>query len=233
MNKTDIVIWYRVYLPTGGDTDIMMKPLDYSSYSNWADDFTEKLEEINFTDYEIVDYDYIDESSAYSIYLNSDTWDAWNDIFDLAREYGIKPESLIEHLKSVGYGIEQAKDVMENAYEGDHDNMRDFAYYLVDSEMLGEDQYEMYFDYENFGRELKWDYSLEMLVEEYDYSVADAEDLLNLRDDEFAEWYIDGMGDVKELGMETIKAYFDYQKLERTLDMEGYYEVDGHIFRPY
>jgi hypothetical protein len=41
------------------------------------------------------------------------------------------------------------------------------------------------------------------------------------------------MGDVKELGIETIKAYFDYRKLERTLDMEGYYEVDGHIFRPY
>ena len=229
MNKTDIVIWYRVYLPTGGDTDIMMKPLDYSSYSNWADDFTEKLEEINFTDYEIVDYDYIDESSAYSIYLNSDTWDAWNDLFDLAKEYGIKPESLIEHLTSVGYGIEQAKDVMENSYEGDHDNMRDFAHYIVDEELLGEDQLEMYFDYEHFGRELEWD--LPSLLEDYDY--ADAKEIEDLGYEELAEWYIDGIGDVKELGIETIKAYFDYQKLERTLDMEGYYEVDGHIFRPY
>ena len=229
MNKTDIVIWYRVYLPTGGDTDIMMKPLDYSSYSNWADDFTEKLEEINFTDFEIVDYDYIDETSAYSIYLNSDTWDAWNEIFDLAREYGIKPESLIEHLTSVGYGIEQAKDVMENAYEGDHDNMRDFAHYIVDEELLGEDQLEMYFDYEHFGRELEWD--LPSLLEDYDY--ADAKEIEDLGYEELAEWYIDGIGDVKELGIETIKAYFDYQKLERTLDMEGYYEVDGHIFRPY
>ena len=229
MNKTDIVIWYRVYLPTGGDTDIMMKPLDYNSFSSWQDDFTEKLEEINFTDFEIVDYDYIDESSAYSIYLNSDTWDAWNDLFDLAKEYGIKPESLIEHLTSVGYGIEQAKDVMENAYEGDHDNMRDFAHYIVDEELLGEDQLEMYFDYEHFGRELEWD--LPSLLEDYDY--ADAKEIEDLGYEELAEWYIDGIGDVKELGIETIKAYFDYQKLERTLDMEGYYEVDGHIFRPY
>tara|TARA_R110002096_G_C14290587_1_gene697494 strand:- start:17 stop:718 length:702 start_codon:yes stop_codon:yes gene_type:complete len=233
MVKKDIVIWYRVYLPTGGDTDIMMRPLEYSSFSNWQDDFTEKLEEINFTDFEIVDYDYIGESDAYSIYQDSNTWDAWNDLFDLAKEYGIKPGVLIEHLQGVGYGIEQAKDVMENSYEGEHSNMRDFAYYIVDEEFLGEDQYEMYFDYENFGRELKWDYTLEMLVEEMDFSVSEAEDLLDLRDGEFAEWYIDGMGDVKELGMETIKAYFDYQKLERTLDMEGYYEVDGHIFRPY
>lgn len=229
MNKTDIVIWYRVYLPTGGDTDIMMKPLDYNSFSSWQDDFTEKLEEINFTDFEIVDYEYIDESSAYSIYLNSDTWDAWNDIFDLAREYGIKPESLIEHLKSVGYGIEQAKDVMENAYEGDHDNMLDFAHYIVDEELLGEDQLEMYFDYEHFGRELEWD--LPSLLEDYDY--ADAKEIEDLGYEELAEWYIDMIGDVKELGIETIKSYFDYQKLERTLDMEGYYEVDGHIFRPY
>ena len=229
MNKTDIVIWYRVYLPTGGDTDIMMKPLDYNSFSSWQDDFTEKLEEINFTDFEIVDYEYIDESSAYSIYLNSDTWDAWNDIFDLAREYGIKPESLIEHLKSVGYGIEQAKDVMENSYEGDHDNMLDFAHYIVDEELLGEDQLEMYFDYEHFGRELEWD--LPSLLEDYDY--ADAKEIEDLGYEELAEWYIDMIGDVKELGIETIKSYFDYQKLERTLDMEGYYEVDGHIFRPY
>ena len=229
MNKTDIVIWYRVYLPTGGDTDIMMKPLDYNSFSSWQDDFTEKLEEINFTDFEIVDYDYIDESSAYSIYLNSDTWDAWNDLFDLAKEYGIKPESLIEHLTSVGYGIEQAKDVMENSYEGDHDNMRDFAHYIVDEELLGEDQLEMYFDYEHFGRELEWD--LPSLLEDYDY--ADAKEIEDLGYEELAEWYIDMIGDVKELGIETIKSYFDYQKLERTLDMEGYYEVDGHIFRPY
>jgi len=231
MNKTDIVIWYRVYLPTGGDTDIMMKPLDYNSFSSWQDDFTEKLEEINFTDFEIVDYDYIDESSAYSIYLNSDTWDAWNDLFDLAKEYGIKPESLIEHLKSVGYGIEQAKDVMENSYEGDHDNMRDFAHYIVDEEQLGEDQYEMYFDYENFGRELEWD--LETILYDMDLSLDEAEDIRNKDNEDLAEWYIDMIGDVKELGIETIKAYFDYRKLERTLDMEGYYEVDGHIFRPY
>ena len=231
MNKTDIVIWYRVYLPTGGDTDIMMKPLDYNSFSSWQDDFTEKLEEINFTDFEIVDYDYIDESSAYSIYLNSDTWDAWNDLFDLAKEYGIKPESLIEHLKSVGYGIEQAKDVMENSYEGDHDNMLDFAHYIVDEELLGEDQYEMYFDYENFGRELEWD--LETILYDMDLSLDEAEDIRNKDNEDLAEWYIDMIGDVKELGIETIKAYFDYRKLERTLDMEGYYEVDGHIFRPY
>ena len=229
MNKDDIVIWYRVYLMNGDSVDVKKEPLVYRSYSDWSDSFQEELDELNFADYDIVDYQYIDESSAYGIFLKEDVWDAWNDIFDLAREYGIKPESLIEHLKSVGYGIEQAKDVMENAYEGDHDNMLDFAHYIVDEELLGEDQLEMYFDYEHFGRELEWD--LPSLLEDYDY--ADAKEIEDLGYEELAEWYIDMIGDVKELGIETIKSYFDYQKLERTLDMEGYYEVDGHIFRPY
>tara|TARA_R110000824_G_scaffold25376_1_gene88471 strand:- start:509 stop:1201 length:693 start_codon:yes stop_codon:yes gene_type:complete len=230
MNKTDIVIWYRVYLPTGGDTDIMMKPLDYSSYSNWADDFTEKLEEINFTDFEIVDYDYIDESSAYSIYLNSDTWDAWNNFFDLSKEYGIKPEALSD-LIAWGWGIEQLGDVLENAYEGHHDNMRDFAQYIVDEQLYNPDFYEWSFDYEWFGRELSWD--IDNMLIDMDYSHEEAEEITNMRDEDLAEWYIEMLGGFDQLGKETIAQYQDVKKIERNLDAEGYYEIDGHIFRPY
>jgi len=230
MNKTDIVIWYRVYLPTGGDTDIMMKPLDYNSYSNWADDFTEKLEEINFTDFEIVDYDYIDESSAYSIYLNSDTWDAWNNFFDLSKEYGISPEALSDLIKW-GWGIEQLEDVLENAYEGHHDNMRDFAQYIVDEQLYNPDYYEWSFDYEWFGKELSWD--IDSMLSDWDYSHEEAEEITNMRDEDLAEWYIEMLGGFEQLGKETIAQYQDVKKIERNLDAEGYYEIDGHIFRPY
>jgi len=231
MNKDDIVIWYRFYLTTGDSIDKMFKPLVHSSYSNWVNEFEEVWEELSgkTQDWDIVDYDYLTESDAWGMLEKEDVWDSWNDIFDLSAEYGINVDVLTAFLKYAGYGIEQAKEVMENAYEGEHRNMLDFANYIVDEELLGEDQYEMYFDYEHFGRELEWD--LPSLLEDYDY--ADAKEIEDLGYEELAEWYIDMIGDVKELGIETLKAYFDYQKLERTLDMEGYHEVDGHIFRPY
>ena len=235
MKRNDIIIWYRFYVWDGESVDKMFEPLTYSSHRDFVDAFNEAWTEYNgqHQDYDIVDYEYIDERAAFQIYDDSKIWDSYNNIFDLSKEYGISVDTLFA---VAGYwSIEVLEDVMENAYEGEYDypSMRNFAYYIVEEELLNEDHYEWYFDYAHFGRELKWDYSLEMLVEEYDYSVSEAEELMDMRDDEFAEWYIEGIGDVSDLGVETIKTYFDYAKLERNLEAEGYLEINGHIFRPY
>jgi len=237
MNKDDIIVWYRFYLWDGKSVDKSFEPLTYSSHSNFVDAFDEAWTEYSNKDqdYDIVDYDYLDQTAAWGMYDDKNVWDAYNNLFDLAKEYGLKPETMFS-LVDYGWGIEQLEDVMENAYEGEYDGyapLRDFAHYLVDEELLNEDHYGFYFDYEHFGRELKWDYSVEMFVEDYDYSVSEAEDMMDMRDEDFAEWYIDGIGDIDDLGIETIKMYFDFQKLERSLEGEGYYEIDGHIFRPY
>ena len=54
-----------------------------------------------------------------------------------------------------------------------------------------------------------------------------------MRDEDLAEWYIEMLGGFDQLGKETIAQYQDVKKIERNLDAEGYYEIDGHIFRPY
>ena len=40
-------------------------------------------------------------------------------------------------------------------------------------------------------------------------------------------------GSVQELGMETLKTFFDYKKFARDLGYEGYSEVGGYIWSPY
>ena len=238
MNKDDIIIWYRFYLWDGKSVDKKFEPLTYSSHSNFVDAFSEAWTEYSNQDqdYDIVDWDYIDESGAWGMLDKKDVWDAYDNLFDLSKEYGIKPETMF-NLVDHGWGIEQLEDLMENAYEGYYDGfapLRDFAHYIVDEEFLADDQYEYYFDKRHFGKELKWDFDLQMLVEEYGYDVAEAEELLDGSDESFAEWYIDMIGgEVSELGIETVKSYFDFQKLERELQYEGYYEIDGHVFRPY
>lgn len=234
MNKDDIIIWYRFYLYDGNSVDKMFEPLIYRSHDDFVEAFSEVWTEYSNQDqdYDIVDWDYIDQSGAWGMLDKKDVWDAYNNLFDLSKEYGIKPETLFE-LMATGWDVEQLEDVMENAYEGEHGSLKDFAYYLVDEQLLNEDYYANLFDYDQFGRELKYDFDIETLVEEYDYSISEAEDLLDGRDSDFADWYIEMIGDVTDLGAETIKSYVDFNKLARELEYESYYEIDGHIFRPY
>jgi len=234
MNKDDIVVWYRFYLWDGKSVDKSFEPLTYSSHSNFVDAFDEAWTEYSNKeqDYDIVDWDYLDQTAAWGMYDDSKIWDAYNNLFDLAKEYGLKPETMFE-LVAHGWDIDQLEDVMENAYEGEHRNFVEFAGYLVDEELLNEDYYRHLFDYESFGRELKWDIDIEMLVEDWGLDISEAADLLEERDEDFAEWYIEGIGDVTDLGIDTLKRYIDLKRLARDLEYEGYYEIDGHIFRPF
>lgn len=233
MTKKDIEIWYRIYLPTGGDTDMRMRPLEYRSFKDWQKALQDKLDEVNFTDFDIVDYSYLTQDEAWQMFHDKVVWEAYDNFFDMAKSNGIPPDVLKSALEDGSLEITEAEEFLENAYEGEFKSMLDFAYYITEEIGLADEQYELYFDYDKFGHDLKMDYSLELLVEEMDYSVSDAEDLLNLKDDDFAEWYIDGLGSISELGDGILTLYFDHKKFARDLEYEGYYEIDGFIFRPY
>ena len=233
MNKDDIIIWYRFYLWDGESVDKMFEPLTYSSHRDFVDAFNEAWTEYSNQDqdYDIVDYEHIDERAAYGMYDDSKVWDGYNSLFDLTKEYGVSTDVMFELVSGYGWGIEQLEDVMENAYEGEHNNMFDFAVYLVEEELLNKDHYEWYFDYANFGRELSWDID-DMLID-MDYSHEEAEEITNMRDEDLAEWYIDMIGGLEDLGQETLSNYLDYRKIEQSLEAEGYLDINGYIFRPY
>ena len=237
MNKTDIIIWYRLYLPTGGGTDVQFKPLSYRSFDDFKDEFNEKAEEVSFVDYEVVDWDYLSEGDAYSMNMDKDVWNKWNELFEVSKEYGIPANVIVD---AADYQ-DDFKQFVENAYRGEDDSVLDYAYGLLDEIELSDDQYESYFDYDGFGLALNANGDVYSLImddweDRYDSEMEAQiiyEEISSMRNEDIADWYIDMIGDVATLGIETIKTFFDYKKFARDLEYEGYREVGGYIWSNY
>lgn len=244
MNKTDIEIWYRVYLPDGGDTDKRYRPLEYRSAQEFFDTLQEDFEAIGFVDYDIVSYDYVSSNDAWGISQKEEVWDAWNDFFDMAKEYGVNPQNLFKVYDNWGYEMVEFRDYMENAYMGEADNLEDAAYDLLES--TGgptEEQARNYFDYASFGRTLEsegfvWNMTMEDWEDRYDTELeaqAAYDELERLSPQELAEYYIyDVVGSLQDaLSADQISNYFDYKSFARDMGYEGWDVIGGIVLAPY
>ena len=241
MNKTDIIVWYRIYLPTGGGTDLQFKPLEYRSYSDFVDEWTEKAESLSFVDYEVVDWDYLSQNDAMSINMDEDVWDKWNALFDVSKEYGVPAEVIVKAADDMG-GYDDYNEFMENAYEGQEDSLEDYAFTLLDDIGITDDLAERYFDYDGFGLALKAGGDLYSLImddweDRYDTEAeAEAvyEDMYSRRNSDVADWYIyDLVGDLKSALGDSVSDYFDYKGFARDLGYDGYDVINGYVFRSY
>lgn len=246
MNKTDIIVWYRLYLPTGGGTDVQFKPLEFRSWRDFADDFQQKADAVGFVDYEVVDWEYLSQGEAYSINQNEDIWEKYNVLFDVAKDYGVPPAVILEAADDAG-GYDDFQEFMENGYHGEYDSIEDYAYDLIDDIGLTDDLAKNYFDYSSFGRTLEsegfaYSMTMEDWEDRYDTELeaqAAYDELSRLRPNELAEYYIfDVVGDLESaLSSDQIKQYFDWTAFARDLGYDGYYEVragaDTYIFRSF
>lgn len=114
-------------------------------------------------------------------------------------------------------------------FAGEYDS--DLAYAVIDE--MGFDNVanpDYYFDYEAFGRDLRFEgFDTDMEEEDSAY----AEMLQNMEDDELAEHYIESIGDLKELGQRTIERYFDYDAYGRDLAFDYDYvaidDIEGWV----
>mgnify|MGYP003148549522 CR=1 FL=1 len=246
MNKTDIAVWYRLYLPTGGSTDVQFEPLSYRSFQDFADDFTEKSEEVGMVDYEVVDWDYLSQGDAYSINQNEDIWERWNSLFEVAKAYAVPPEVIVQAADDAG-GYDDWEEFMQDGYHGEYDSIKDYAYDLIDDIGLDENLAKNYFDYESFGRTLEsegfaYSMTMEDWEDRYDTELeaqAAYDELSRMYPRELAEYYIfDVIGDLESaLTADQIKNYFDWTAFARDLSYDGYFEVragsDTYIFRTF
>lgn len=246
MNKTDIIVWYRIYLPTGGSTDVQFKPLSYRSYDDFSDDFTEKAEELGFVDYDVVDWEYLSQGEAYSINQNEDIWDKYNDLFDVAKEYGVPPNVVIAAAEDMG-GYDDYREFMENAYQGEYDSIKDYGAEYINDAGVSDELAETYFDYASFGRTLEsegfaYNMTMEDWEDRYDTELeaeAAYDELSRLRPQELAEYYIyDVVGSFEDaIPKDQLQNYFDYDAFGKALEYDGFVEVhagaDTYIFRSY
>ena len=135
-------------------------------------------------------------------------------------------------------------DDFHEAYQGQFDSPSDFAYDLVDSlgwDGIGSGNLDIYFDYDAFGRDLMFDYHMgdkdnkdaDGNPEDPDhYYDNDGYDQGEYESDaQVAADFIDGLGGVDQLGIDTMRNYFDYEAFGKDLLMTDYFEEDGFVFR--
>lgn len=107
----------------------------------------------------------------------------------------------------------------EDAYVGEYSSDEDLAWELLDEGILADDTY---FDYEHFGRELKWD--LDEEEDKYYYDMDDEECGYAWLEDMYGEnWY------KYEENKKLLEDYTDIKKFARDL-MYDYVEQDGYYF---
>lgn len=146
----------------------------------------------------------------------------------------------------VEYTGNDSVDSFRDAYEGRFNSAEDFAYHMVNNlgfDGVGENNLEMYFDYDAFGRDMMFDYHIgdednedaEGNPEDPDhYYDNDGYDQGEYESDrQVAEDFIDNIGGVDQLGKETATRYFDYEAFGRDLLINDYFEENGYYFSRY
>ena len=165
--------------------------------------------------------------------------DEYDDIYEL-NEIAEELENLDEtdkikvkaYLSYFNGGIDDAINSIDDAMiYYDCSDMTDVAYAYVDEigglDELGENALSTYFDYESFGRDIRFD--LEDMAYsdwEYEHDEDDEEEYESpyetMSDTEIAYYYIDDViGDISELGKDTLSNYFDYEAFGRDMSFDG------------
>lgn len=197
---------------------------DYSSGAEVMEAIQEMLDEQTKKDkfgdiheeYAIHDYEGFPRS-FYSEYMGESDFDELYEIAKIADSSNLPIDVLMEAVSDLGYE-DNPERVAEAYYSSIPASMgnewRDFAYEYIDSigsitEAVSKPEY--YFDFENFGSDVRMDYSEEEL-EEMGYN--------DLSDEELGEQMADEMGGVKYLGEKLIETYFDYEKFGSELEYD-------------
>lgn len=175
-------------------------------------------EEYFITDYEapfkIGEYDNIYELNEMAEEL--ETVDIDENIFEAILEECGDPEEAIQIANDGDYSVWYCNPRYDGA----------LAECVIDELGMPLDP-DYYFDYDEFGRDLRLDGYYDELIDDYrsqgDDEWADdlEEHLENTSDYELAEEYIFGLGGLEALGKETLEMYFDYDSYEDALKING------------
>lgn len=186
-----------------------------------------------YEEYAIHDFECDVEGVEIGEYSNISNLNEIAEILDDAGEYEIEvAEALVEvgYYKSIVEALENLDCHGSLKLDDTINTDRELGYAVVEElycgiSEVGQDTLERYFDMEHFARELSWDFDI--IVE--DMEEEDKEELAKMSEEEFANWYIDGLGSIAELGQNTLENYFDYEMFGRDLQMDGFYVASNNI----
>jgi antirestriction protein len=183
--------------------------------------------EVVYEEYAIHDYETNVEGLKISEYSNLDDL---NEIAQTLTNTSNDELEVAAALIEAGYYNDNLIEAIEHldnhtiCYAEDEESL---AEYIVEEtyggiENVDDSTLEVYFDMNSFASDLSYDKDL--LVEELE----DKEEFEDMNDLEFAEWYIDGLGSVKEIG-EGLYRYFDYERYGRDIVLNGAFIASNGI----
>ena len=212
---------------------------DFDTYEDFVDYCSELHKDENDPEFMVQDFENFPKKWYHESGLPTE------DEFNKINEYYLMSDIEKSAYETfIDYTDNEDIDDFHEAYQGQFESASDFAYDLVDSlgwDGIGSDNIDMYFDYDAFGRDLMFDYHMgdkdnkdaDGNPEDPDhYYDNDGYDMGEYESDaQVAEDFIDGLGGVDQLGIDTMRNYFDYEAFGRDLLMTDYFEEDGFVFR--
>ncbi|HBG2116831.1 TPA: antirestriction protein ArdA [Clostridioides difficile] len=199
LNRIGINEEYEEYFITDYETDI--KGLEISEYSNieQLNELAKELEELE--EYEIEQLKALLERGYIDFYDMLE-----GDICRLSDNYTFIQLDYRSSLDDENLG----HSYIEEVYCGDLSYIENISYY---------------FDIEAFSRDLRFD--KDMIIEDLDEESREYYE--NMTDIEFAEDYIEQLGNIEELGQETLEIYFDYESYGRNLSCGNVYIASNYL----
>ena len=197
--------------------------LDNISINDLYEEYIIADYENNFN-FKISEYSNIEEINKVAEYLES------LDEYEQQQVNALLDGGYIDYKNLVNEDIELDNhtfiELDQNTILSDESNL---AYSLIDTFYNGDlsqiQDIENYFDYEKFANDLYFNF--DVIVDGMDKE--DIEDLEKLSKEEFANWYIEGLDSIKELGQQTLENYFDYESYGRDLIFNGAYIANNGI----
>ena len=224
---------------------------DFNSYDSFQDRLAQDTQMFGkeVEEWELVDCEtrWLFDLGQDGIGLSETQYEGIAEIFQWCADNRASIDDTFEFINGYGYRIESGiLDTLEDAYNGEHDNMKDFAFELIDGVYgndLPEDLAQNYFDFERFGYSLRVSGDLDaMFVDDWEYndeyeSEEDAIDALDQferehSDREIGEWYVyDVVGDLESALGDKVSDYFNYERFASDLKAD-YTQIGKTIWRP-
>lgn len=191
-------------------------PFQHRSYSDYLDALEDaKMAIPQVEEWENADSDGWFEYTTPGSGINEDNWNHLNELAQFAADGRIPFTAVMaadSHFGRSGAGY------LDEAYYGRFENDVDFAWNMLED--LGAPP-EGYFDYEQFGRDIRISGDLEMHLEDYP---EDREMFERMSDEDLGEYFHD-----LTIGQEEMANYFNIEKFARDL-MFDYVEIEKHYW---
>lgn len=198
-------------------------PFQHNSYSDYLSALEDAKQAVpQVEEWENADSDGFFEYTTPGSGISKENWENLKELADFAGSNRIPFEVVVE---ADSYFGKPGARYLEDAYSGYNDRPRDFAYDLIQDTGLPQNA-EAYFNYDQFGYDLRIGGSLDYLYEDDPERL---DEVLRMDDRSIGEEYVDMMGGVDELGKDLISHYFDYMKFGNDL-MYDYVSFMGYYF---